>query len=51
MYYVVCKIVILFFTLVFHFKFVPHIITIVCLNLIVFLLIYFYHLHLSYYYV
>jgi len=43
--------VILCFTLVFHFKFVLHTITIVYLNFIVYMLICFYHLHMSYYYV
>jgi len=40
MYYAVCKIVILFSTLVFHFKLVPHTITIMYLNFIVCMLIY-----------
>jgi len=41
MCYAVCKTVILFSTLVFHFKFVPHTITIIYLNFIVCMLIYF----------
>ena len=51
MYYAVCKIVILLFTLVFHFKLATHTVTIVYLNFIVYMLICFYHLPMSYYYV
>ena len=44
-------IVVLFFTVVYHFEFVPHTITTVYLNFIVCMLIYFYHSHMSSHYV
>jgi len=48
---IVNLIVILFLTLVFNFKFLPHTIIVVYLKFIALMLMYFYHLHMSYYYV